>query len=216
VFGLDFDILKSAAMIAAFLVAIIGHEIMHAYTAYKYGDTTAKNLGRLNPNPIIHIDPVGSILIPGMLFLFNAPFLFGWAKPVPVNVGVVIRNGGYKAAVQVSLAGVTYNFALGCIMAIAFVAVTLDGEVGKFLTYFFMYSVVYNIFLGYFNLLPIPTLDGANAVRFWALNLRMYEFAAKIESLERYSMVFLLLIIATPISKILFIPAFIAIDWLIG
>jgi Zn-dependent protease len=216
VFDQNFDILKSAAMIMAFLVAIIGHEIMHAYTAYRYGDPTAKNLGRLNPNPLLHIDPVGSILIPGALFLFNAPFLFGWAKPVPVNVGIVIRNGGYKAAVQVSLAGITYNFALGCIMAIAFSTIKLDGEAGRFLSYFFMYSVAYNIFLGYFNLLPIPTLDGANAIRFWSLKHRMYEFAAKIESMERYAMVFLILFIATPISKILLLPAFIVIDWLIG
>jgi len=99
------EIIKIISMIIALMVAIIGHEIMHGWVAYKYGDNTAKSLGRLKINPLVHIDPVGSILVPGMLFFSGAPFIFGWAKPVPININTVMRNGGAGAAVAVSLAG---------------------------------------------------------------------------------------------------------------
>ena len=89
---------KIPLMVVALLIAIIGHEIMHGYVAYRYGDSTAKDSGRLSLNPIVHIDLIGSILVPATLFLANAPFLFGWAKPVPVRMDRVIYNGGYFAA----------------------------------------------------------------------------------------------------------------------
>ena len=110
------DWIELVAAIAALLVAIIGHEIMHGWVAHKYGDNTAKDAGRLSINPISHIDPIGSILVPAsmyfipMLLGMGGGFLFGWAKPVPVNTQTVINNGGYNAAMQVSLAGIVYNF----------------------------------------------------------------------------------------------------------
>ena len=109
------DFLPILASIIALLIAIIGHEIMHGWVAYKYGDHTAKSAGRLSINPLVHIDPMGSIFVPLMTYylpvlLFGTTgFLFGWAKPVPVNMQTVIRNGGYTAAMQVSLAGIAYN-----------------------------------------------------------------------------------------------------------
>jgi len=108
----EIEILKIVASIIALAVAIIGHEIMHGWVAYKYGDNTAKSQGRLSINPIVHIDPVGTILIPAMLYFMHAPFLFGWAKPVPVNIATVIRRGGLNAAIAVALAGITYNLVL--------------------------------------------------------------------------------------------------------
>ena len=114
------EIIKAITMVTALLVAIIGHEIMHGLVAYKYGDNTAKNLGRLKINPIVHIDPVGTILVPAMLFFSGAPFIFGWAKPVPINISTVMRNGGTTAAVAVSLAGITYNFVIAVFCAILF------------------------------------------------------------------------------------------------
>lgn len=203
-------------MIASFIVAIVGHEIMHGYIAYRNGDTTAKNLGRLSPNPIVHLDPVGSILIPGVLFLVNAPFLFGWAKPVPVNVNTVIRNGGYNGAISVALAGVAYNFSLAFVATILLMFVSFGGEIGKFITIFLTYSVVYNVILGYFNLLPIPTLDGAHAIEYWAIKNHFYSFAQKFAQMERYGMIFMILFIATPLSKAAFTPAFAIIDLLLG
>ena len=77
-------------MIVALLVGIIGHEIMHGLVAYHYGDTSAKEAKRLSINPIRHIDIVGSIILPAVLYCVNAPFLFGWAKPVPVNIHYII------------------------------------------------------------------------------------------------------------------------------
>jgi len=109
------DILQISAMVLALAVAIIGHEIMHGLTAYKYGDPTAKMQGRLSINPIVHVDIVGTIIVPALLYFSNAPFLFGWAKPVPVNMRVVINNGGYNGAIAVSLAGIVYNFFVACI-----------------------------------------------------------------------------------------------------
>jgi len=93
------ELLKLITIILALAVAIIGHEIMHGWVAYKYGDSTAKSQGRLSINPIIHIDPVGTIIVPAVLYFTGAPFIFGWAKPVPVNISTVIKNGGTKAAV---------------------------------------------------------------------------------------------------------------------
>lgn len=211
----DFDILKSSAMILAFLVAIVGHEVMHGYVAYRYGDMTAKYEGRLSPNPIVHIDLVGSILVPGVLFLVNAPFLFGWAKPVPVNVNTVVRNGGYNGAMQVSLAGVIYNFSVAFVATALLMVLSFDGVVGGFLAIFLTYSVVYGVILGYFNLLPIPTLDGSHALEYWAAKNGFYSLAQKLASAERYGMVFMLIVIATPLSKIIFYPAFLIIDFLI-
>jgi len=213
---LNYDLVKSIAMVCAFIVAIVGHEIMHGYIAYKYGDMTAKYQGRLSPNPIVHIDPVGSILIPGVLFLVNAPFLFGWAKPVPVNINTVVRNGGYSAAIKVSLAGVAYNFLLAIIGSVLLSIVSIDGVFGKFFMLFLTYTVVYNVVLGYFNLLPLPPLDGSHALQYWALKNRIYALAEKLNSFERYGMIFLMIFIATPLSKIVFTPAFAVINFLLG
>jgi Zn-dependent protease len=153
--------------------------------------------------------------LPGALFFLNAPFLFGWAKPVPVNLNTVVRNGGYNGAIGVSLAGVAYNFALAFSAALVLMLVD-ESFIGRFLTLFFTYTVVYNVILGYFNLLPIPTLDGAHAVEYFALKNKMYSFAQKLQSMERYGMVFLVLFIATPLSRVAFIPAFDLINYLLS
>jgi len=114
----DVEVVKITAIVLSLAVAIIGHEIMHGYVAYRFGDPTAKDAGRLSINPIVHIDPVGTVVVPLLLYISGAPFLFGWAKPVPVNIRTVIYNGGYMAAVAVALAGVTYNFALAVVASL--------------------------------------------------------------------------------------------------
>ncbi len=140
--------LEIAAAILALLIAIIGHEIMHGWVAYKYGDTTAKHQGRLSINPLIHIDPFGSILVPLMTYfipmLLGAPsgFLFGWAKPVPINTHTVIRNGGYNAAMQVSLAGIAYNLFLATLSSVILVSLEQPTEADT-LTYIFAYLFIF-------------------------------------------------------------------------
>ena len=202
-------ILNIIAMVLALAVSIIGHEIMHGLVAYRYGDTTAKNAGRLSINPIVHVDPVGTILVPAILYITNAGFLFGWAKPVPVNIRVVVRNGGEFGAIAVSLAGVTYNFALALLSALAVKFIDQPhGAIELFFFLFFAQSVLINVVLGVFNLWPIPPLDGANAVLHFARWIGAKQIVRLYEYLFPYGMIILILILMTPASSILFIPAF--------
>ena len=201
------DILKITATVTALIVAIVGHEIMHGWVAYKYGDTTAKDQGRLSINPIVHIDPVGTILVPAVLYFSGAPFLFGWAKPVPVNMHTVVYNGGTNAAVAVSLAGITYNFALAAIFGAIFPLLTQpESAIGAFVTYFAFQSIVLNVLLGVFNLWPIPPLDGANAVRYLAEGWNLKGVVAFYDKIYPYGMIFIILILMTPLSRFVFQP----------
>ena len=134
------DILEALAIILALVLAIIGHEIMHGYVAYRYGDTTAKNAGRLSINPLVHVDLIGTILLPALLYFSDASFMFGWAKPVPIYTPTVIRNGGYNAAIHVSLAGIAYNFALAllCILlSNLFFNSNIESHTAYFFAFFF-------------------------------------------------------------------------------
>ncbi|MEJ2437376.1 MAG: site-2 protease family protein [Sulfurovaceae bacterium] len=145
----EMEILRIVATIIALMIAVIGHEFMHGYIAYIHGDNTAKNAGRLSFNPIVHIDPIGTILLPGLLFATGAPFILGWAKPVPVNIRRVIQNRGIKGAIEVTLAGVAYNFALAALATVIFY--TLDKPtslVGGFFVLLIIQSVIINVVLG--------------------------------------------------------------------
>jgi len=203
-------------MILALVVAIIGHEIMHGWVAYKYGDNTAKSQGRLSINPLIHVDPVGTILIPAVLYFTGAPFIFGWAKPVPINISTVIRNGGAKAAVYVSLAGITYNFLLAgfCATLLPLVAHPTS-MIEAFIALFLYQSVVINVLLGIFNLWPIPPLDGANALRYLAEGMKLKNFTAFYDKIYPYGMIILVIILFTPISNYLFQPVSWIVKWLL-
>ncbi|MGW8169701.1 MAG: site-2 protease family protein [Sulfurovaceae bacterium] len=204
---LELEIVKIIAIILALLLAIIGHEIMHGWTAYRFGDNTAKSQGRLSINPIKHIDPIGSLLLPGFLFVVGSPFLFGWAKPVPVNMHTVIRNRGTKGAMGVSLAGISYNFALVAIFAFIY---SMMGEpsnlLGIFISIFIMQSIIINAVLGFFNLWPIPPLDGSQALRYFAQGKRWNRLVAWLDKIYPYGMFILIAIIATPIASYAFKP----------
>ena len=204
------DILKIAAAVLALMVAIIGHEIMHGLVAYAYGDTTAKNAGRLSINPLTHIDLIGTILVPAstyflpMLLGAESGFLFGWAKPVPINTGTVIRNAGYNGAMQVDLAGIVYNFTLAVIASIAVVSMakptTADGLIYIF-TYIFVFQLlIINVVLGVFNLLPIPQFDGAHFIMHLALKYKVDKVAEFFYKNERYGIIVVLVILMTPIK----------------
>jgi len=212
----EMEIIKLASIILALAVAIIGHEIMHGWVAYRYGDNTAKSQGRLSINPIVHIDPVGTILVPAVLYFSGTPFIFGWAKPVPINMGTVIRNGGTKAAVAVSLAGITYNFILAGIAAALFpLASHPDSFFTAFVAVFLYQSVVINVLLGVFNLWPIPPLDGANALRFLAAGWNMRGFITLYDKIAPYGMLILVAVLFTPLSGYLFQPVGWIVKWLL-
>ena len=212
------DILEIIAIILALLLAIIGHEIMHGYVAYRYGDNTAKYQGRLSINPIVHVDIVGTIIVPAVLFFSGAPFMFGWAKPVPIFIPTVIRNGGYKAAIHVSLAGIAYNFTLALICAgvLSFFQDLhqVNSYIEYFVVYFFIQSLIYNVVLGLFNLYPIPPLDGSHALTYLGMIMGWDGLVRLYESMERYGMIILILFIATPLSHYFFMPIRYVIGWL--
>ncbi|RUM44399.1 MAG: site-2 protease family protein [Hydrogenimonas sp.] len=213
----DLDIIKVIAAVLALMVAIIGHEIMHGYVAYRYGDATAKMAGRLSINPIVHIDPIGTIAVPALLYFSGAPFLFGWAKPVPVDMRTVIYNGGYKAGIAVALAGVTYNFLLAIVGAVLLGLLDAPQSLlSAFIMLFLMYGIVFNVVLGTFNLWPFPPLDGSNALRFLAMQFRWQPVIDLLNKVEPIGMILLIIVIATPLSEWFFMPARLLINLLLG
>jgi len=211
------DIIKIIAAVIALAIAIIGHEIMHGWVAHKYGDDTAKNAGRLTINPLVHIDLVGTIIVPAMLYfiplLLGTPggILFGWAKPVPVDMFKVINRGGYNAAMQVDLAGIVYNFTLGALSAIALTAMNAPTTADSWLyifTYILMYQLlIINVVLGVFNLLPIPQFDGGHFLMHLALKYKINAVAEFYYKYERYGIIIVLVILMTPLNQyLLFMP----------
>ncbi len=204
------DLLEIAAAIIALLIAIIGHEIMHGWVAHKYGDNTAKSQGRLSINPLTHIDPFGSILVPLMTYFIpvllgaSNGFLFGWAKPVPVNMQTVIRNGGYNAAIQVSLAGIAYNIFLATLSSVILLSLAQPSE-GSDIAYLFGYILIMkllliNVVLAVFNLLPIPSFDGAHVVIYLSLKYRIQKIAEFFAKAEPYGMIVIIIILVTPLK----------------
>lgn len=211
------DLLKILTAVLALAVAIIGHEIMHGWVAYMYGDSTAKNAGRLSINPISHVDLVGTILVPAsmyflpMLFGADSGFLFGWAKPVPINMSTVVKNGGYNAAMQVDLAGIVYNFTLAALASVAIVAMNQptneDSLIYVFSYMFVLQLLVINVVLGVFNLLPIPQFDGAHFIMHLSMKYRIDAIAEFFYKYERYGIIIVLIILMTPLKNyVLLLP----------
>jgi len=145
------------------LMSVILHEVAHGYTALSLGDSTAKQAGRLTINPIPHIDPIGSVAVPLLLVLFSSPFLFGWAKPVPVNP-YNFRDKKYGSA-KVSFAGPGANLAIAIFfgLLLRFFGAPL-AEISPALIELFGQIVLLNLVLAIFNLLPIPPLDGSHVL----------------------------------------------------
>ena len=141
------------------IVAITFHEAAHGFVAHLLGDDTAWRLGRVSFNPVKHIDPFGTILLPGMLLLLHAPFLFGYAKPVPVNFRAL--RSPRRDMVLVAAAGPVMNIALALIAALAFHVVGyLPDTSAEWLADNLKNAVILNVVLAVFNLFPLPPLDG--------------------------------------------------------
>jgi Zn-dependent protease len=156
------DFLLSAPIL---LMSIVVHEVAHAWQARREGDFTADRLGRITLNPMRHIDPIGSVLLPLGLWFMNAPMLFGWAKPVPVDP----RNfREFKAGdIRVSLAGIVSNLILAALCTLitaVLVKVGGGGEVMEALRRMFLFGIFINLVLAFFNLIPIPPLDGSHVL----------------------------------------------------
>ncbi|MDC6486860.1 site-2 protease family protein [Methylophilaceae bacterium] len=183
------------------LLAITVHEAAHGYAAKHFGDKTAFFLGRITLNPLKHIDPIGTILIPGALLLLNAPFLFGWAKPVPVNFSN-LRNPK-KDMMWVALAGPASNFFMAIIWVIL-LNFTQSNQVNYslFISGMCQVGIMINLVLMLLNLLPIPPLDGGRM----AVSLLPNPWSYKLASLERYGMFILLFMIMSGLLTVILLP----------
>jgi Zn-dependent protease len=169
------------------LVAITFHEAAHGYVARFLGDETASRLGRVSLNPFRHIDPFGTILLPGLLLLARSPFLFGYAKPVPVNFRA-LRNPRI-GMVLVAAAGPAMNFGLALVAALSFhLLVYLPVAAGQWMALNLKNAVVINAILAVFNLFPLPPLDGGRI----AVGLLPEVLARRLTRLEPYGMLILL------------------------
>lgn len=206
-------------MIISLLLAIIPHEIAHGLAAYAFGDKTAYNAGRLTLNPIKHIDPMG-IIAPIIMILAGIPFVFGWAKPVPVNF---YRIKDKKLGLfSVAIAGVMTNFILAAIYTLILkFAINKDIAIIAFnsvfrnefhfklllnieflIAIFIIFSININIVLGIFNLIPIPPLDGSRVIESFGIR-SINSFFKKI---ERFGFIILLILLVAGIIDILIFP----------
>lgn len=181
--------LVAIASLIALVFAVTTHEAAHGFAAKAFGDRTAQMMGRLTLNPISHIDLFGTILLPGFLYLTNAPFLFGYAKPVPVNfTNLRPRRLG---EILVAFAGPGVNFILAFISALLLHVNPTEQTFGNDVL---VRSVMINIVLGIFNMLPILPLDGGRVLNGLLPRSLSYEYS----KLEPYGMFILLGLLFLP------------------
>ena len=162
--GFDFDFLEIAVTVLALLISVVLHEVSHGYVAYLCGDPTAKNAGRLSLNPLKHLDPFGSIILPALLLFMNAP-VFAYAKPVPYDPRYLRHRR--RDELLVALSGPASNLVQALVGAGLWQLLwhvapefTMDGF-GWYLADFLLTFVYVNLILMFFNLIPIPPLDGS-------------------------------------------------------
>jgi Zn-dependent protease len=194
------QVIQFILMILPLIVAVTLHEVAHGYAALKMGDHTARLAGRLTLNPIKHMDLFGSFLLPLVLKLSGSPYIFGYAKPVPVNYHNF--RDFRKGTLWVSSAGVLANLILAGISAALFRMLIATMEPGAessigllfiFLARLLEYSVIINCILALFNLIPIPPLDGSRILAMLLPAPLRVHFAR----LERFGMIIILVLLVT-------------------
>ena len=179
------------------LFAITVHEYAHGWMAYRLGDYTAKSLGRLTLNPIPHIDPIGTILVPAILY-YTSGFIFGWAKPVPINYNAL--SDKKHGVLKVSLAGPISN----AIMAVFWIIIFYLGLNMDVVSIVKMAAigVFFNLLLGLFNMLPLPPLDGSAMVRQYI----PYKYRSQWDQLEVYGIFIIMALVFMGIIGTILLP----------
>jgi Zn-dependent protease len=189
--GNGFAVLREATTwVLPVIFAVTFHEAAHGFVAYRFGDDTAWQLGRVTFNPLKHIDGFGTIVLPAMLILIRSPFLFGYAKPVPVNFGRLkpVRAG----MILVALAGPGTNVLLAILSALLFYAVDwLPAVSANWAVRNLVHSIQLNAVLCVFNMLPLPPLDGGRV----AVGVLPRFLALPLARIEPYGMAILLLLL---------------------
>lgn len=183
-----------AVALIPLLFAITVHEVAHGWVAKQLGDPTAQRLGRLTLNPLNHVDPMGTVLVPGLLLLVHAPFLFGWAKPVPVT-WENLRHPKRDMAI-VAVAGPASNLVMAIFWAIiAKIGFDLGAQSWAAIPLYYMgvFGIKINVVLMVLNLIPIPPLDGGRV----AVGLLPGPLAWQLSRLENYGFYILLALLAT-------------------
>ncbi|MDE2805473.1 MAG: site-2 protease family protein [Gemmatimonadota bacterium] len=206
-------------IIPVLLFSVVVHEVAHAWQALREGDTTARDLGRITLNPIPHLDLMGSVLVPLVLYLLPGDFLFGWAKPVPVNP----RNyRSYPAGdIRVSLAGIVANLCLVVLCTLGLVVIVFlqdlllfGGRIGISVAQMLTYGVFINLILAYFNLIPVPPLDGSHVL----YHLLPPAAGARYRALGRYgvTLLFLTVLVFPGAFGVLLSPVFVVFEWVLA
>ncbi|GFP28555.1 site-2 protease family protein, partial [Candidatus Hakubella thermalkaliphila] len=170
--GLTHLILRAVIILPGLILGVVLHEVAHGYVAYRFGDPTAKNMGRLTLNPIPHLDLFGSVILPLLLLLSGSRILFGMAKPVPINPYFFrdFRRGLRYVGLAGPLANILVALIVGNVLGLAinilanFSNLGLAGQIMNILYQVTIAAVSINIFLAIFNLIPIPPLDGSRIV----------------------------------------------------
>lgn len=179
------DFVRQAIIAApAILFALTVHEFCHAWTAYRFGDSTARDAGRLTLNPLAHLDLFGTLM------MFLSQFRFGWAKPVPVNP-YNLRGNVRVADFWISAAGPLSNLGLAFVFGMVFRALAPSGTLPEPLYLLLFYSVMINTSLAFFNLIPLFPLDGSHMLR----GILPEKYDTALDQLERVSPIILILLI---------------------
>lgn len=184
---MNINLYAASAWVLPLVFAITFHEAAHGFAAWRLGDDTALKMGRVSFNPLRHIDPFGTLLLPAILLLSHSPFLFGYAKPVPVNFRRL--DNPRLGMVAVALAGPATNIALALAAAAAFHALPLaPANAAQWIAANLRNALVINVVLAVFNMMPIPPLDGGRV----AVGLLPRALAAPLARLEPFGMLILI------------------------